>query len=201
MSETSEIKDDIPNNEEILANREEIINSKLLEKHYHKLSKYSKEELSRRREIIFKIKDAKKRFLNADLENISNINLESKGLKELEKILIDTENIVRSRGSENFTQIMAIRTLKTCEALTANTRLKLQGIADICAQDQEFKNLIDELVWEYGGFKNLPVIYRLPIYLGGIAYSVHTMNMQNDMLNKYLKKEIKENINEKYKNL
>lgn len=204
---------DLPNlNEEEVPQQEEVskvnddaeLNDILNERDYDYAPVVeTSEQRIEKTKLIMKLKRYKEIYAK-HLEDfdLSKAHLDTLSFHELGLLLEEVKFHVGCRNSADFFLKSTLTGLAVGEKLTSQfTPLKVEGLTYILAQDDEFKNIVEEIGLEYQDLTYAPPHIRLMYIISKTAFALHNQNLQKEMINQNVSGKVNPNTRDKFKDL
>jgi hypothetical protein len=167
---------------------------------YDPINALSKEELTERRGLIIKINRYMKAFPK-ETDEWKMIDLKTLPMSTLENTLEDIKLTVSTNNTTDMGYVAYTGILNTVENFGGSLNLNLKGLSDIANQSIAIKNCVKECTIEYTSTKYVKPHMRLALLTLGLCYQVDGMNRQKEVINNFLKNEIKDEKVDEYKDL
>jgi hypothetical protein len=134
--------------------------------------------------------------------DLSKMHLDTLSIGDLCLLLEEVKFTVGCRNSSEFFLKSCLTGLAVGENLTTKfTPLKVEGLTYILANDDDFKNTIQEIGLEYQDLTSAPPHIRLLYIVSKTAFALHNQNLQKDLINQNVSGKVRSDVKDKYKDL
>lgn len=140
---------------------------------------YNREEQELRIKLIAKIKSAKKSFPE-DTGSLDITNLDKLTTLQLQDQIESITKILESGSSVDMGGFAIVKFAELIETLTADTGLKLKGIAKDIERDKNLMKMLKTLAWQYDSMFEWPLSVRITIQLSFLAFFRHKANEETE---------------------
>ena len=129
-----------------------------------------------------------------------NINFDAK-TSVLKCKLEDCRNAVNNKNTHAIFKTTYLTTVKGVEFIGSRSGMKLYGLSSMLGQSEEVDSILKEMSIEMMGGFRLPAHQRLIMCTLSSAMIINNMNSKAELLNNFTKEPIKEDIEDRYKDL
>ena len=129
-----------------------------------------------------------------------NINFDAK-TSVLKCKLEDCRNAVNNKNTHAIFKTTYLTTVKGVEFIGSRSGMKLYGLSSMLGQSEEVDSILKEMSIEMMGGFRLPAHQRLIMCTLSSAMIINNMNSKAELLNNFTKEPIKEDVQDKYKDL
>jgi hypothetical protein len=140
----------------------------------------SEGEKLRRRQILVKIKKYKTTFPQIT-EDVDTTDARDLSLNELENMVEDIEFLVSVRQSAGAARQMFLSSMNVAETIGKPIGLKLTGLTNVCAANNDLLQIVDEVSIKYGDQVSIGPEVRLGLLLMQLVTAVHQHNKSGDV--------------------
>lgn len=135
----------------------------------------SDEDKLERRQILRKLFRYRQMF-PSEVSNLPITDAIDLSLDQLRSLVDDTEYLVACRKSMKSSRAMFLSSVNVAEMMSKPTPLMLNGISNVCANNEDLLSVVDELSIKYESNLMVSPEKRLMLIMAQIAIQVHQIN-------------------------
>lgn len=134
------------------------------------------------------------KYLDMYGDRLSLVNLEPLTKQELEILLQEVKITVGCRSSSSLISNLYFGSLAMAEALAPKVNMKLDGLANAIASNQNIVETIKEISLEYESMSYIPPIYRLALFTSQSILYVNNHNKAEEKKKDFLNEKVNNEI-------
>jgi len=146
------------------------------------------EDKLERRQLLRKLFRYRQTF-PSEVSNLPIADAIDFSMDQLRSLVDDTEYLVACRKSVKSSRTMFLSTVNVAEMMSKPTPLKLNGMSNVCANNEDLLQVVDELSIKYESTMMISPEKRLILIMAQIAIQVHAINKTNEKLGETITKE------------
>jgi len=137
------------------------------------------EEQIERRKLLRKIHRYSSLFKN-EVKDMPLENAPSLPLAQLRVLSEDVEFMVATRKSSQASRTLFLSSCTVAETISKPFGLKLTGLTNVCASNEELLSTVDELAVKYESNMMVSVEQRLMLQMGQLCIAIHRHNSSTE---------------------
>jgi hypothetical protein len=135
----------------------------------------SPEDLEERRKLLRKMHNYQRMFKD-EVKDLPLSDAPNMSLTNLRNLADDTEFMVATRKSSQASRTIFLSACTITEGLTKPIGIKLNGLTNVCAGNEELLSTIDELAIKYESDMCMAVEHRFMLQMGQLCFAIHSHN-------------------------